>query len=492
MLRRLALLPALLACVLGSVAALAPTPARATDDTLPLPVRLALDGNRIPGAAVSVWVQPIDATQPSLSVNAAAERNPASVMKLITAFAALERLGPAHTWRTRIATTGTLRDGVLAGDLYLIGGGDPLLDHVRLWKMLRRLRGLGVRHIEGDIVLDASIFRLPPHDPAAFDGRPLRPYNSGPHGLLLHFNTLQLGLFPGQAANATVQVVAEPPLAGITIDNRILASAEPCGVWYRDLQVSIEGDRRLVLSGTLPVSCGPRVWSAAPLAPAEFGNALVAGLWSELGGSLGGSVRGGTVSGAAQEWLTEDSPSMAEALREMNKWSSNVIARQLLATLGQAAQTGASQAETDMVGLGARAAVEQLTTAGINTTGLVIENGSGLSRAERSTARMLGQILLTAWRRPWMPEYLAALPIAGVDGTARRRLAGNAAQGQAHIKTGSLNGVRAIGGYLLDRHGRWHALVMIVNHDEAASADAALDALLAWLWEGGSAGSRAR
>ena len=487
MFRRPVLLPTLLACLLGSVLALAPTPAHAADSTLPLPVQLALDGNRIPSAAISVWVQPVDATQPSLSVRASEARNPASVMKLVTAFAALERLGPAHTWRTRIATAGTLRDGVLGGDLYLVGGGDPLLDHVRLWKMLRRLRGLGVRHIEGDIVLDASIFRLPPHDPATFDGRPLRPYNSGPHGLLLHFNTLQLGLFPGPAAHAPVQVVAEPPLAGITIDNRILASAEPCGVWYRDLQASIEGGRRLVLSGTLPVSCGPRNWSAAPLAPAEFGNALVAGLWSELGGSLGGSVRSGTAGGTTQEWLAEDSPSLADAVREMNKWSSNVIARQLLATLGQTAQADVAQSETDMVSLGARAALEQLAAAGIDTAGLVIENGSGLSRAERSSATQLGQILLTAWRRPWMPEYLAALPIAGVDGTARRRLAGSAAQGQAHIKTGSLNGVRAMGGYLLDQHGRWHAVVMIVNHAEAASADAAMDALLAWLWDGGSA-----
>jgi D-alanyl-D-alanine carboxypeptidase/D-alanyl-D-alanine-endopeptidase (penicillin-binding protein 4) len=138
-----------------------------------------------------------------------------------------------------------------------------------------------------------------------------------------------------------------------------------------------------------------------------------------------------------------------------------------------------------MVAGGARVAAEQLAAAGIDTTGLVIENGSGLSRIERISAASLGEMLIVAWRRPWMPEYIAALPVAGVDGTARKRLAGSPANGQAHIKTGTLNGVRAIGGYLLDRHGRRHALVMMVNHPEAASTAAAQDALLEWLWAGG-------
>ena len=114
----------------------------------------------------------------------------------------------------------------------------------------------------------------------------------------------------------------------------------------------------------------------------------------------------------------------------------------------------------------------------------MIENGSGLSRIERIRADSLGTLLLKAWQRPWMPEYIAALPVAGLDGTARGRLRNSPASGHAHIKTGTLNGVRAMAGYLLDRHGRRHAVVMMVNHPEAPNSAAAQDALMDWLWAG--------
>ncbi len=450
---------------------------------VPPGVHLALDRARIPVAAVSIWTRPVDRSTPAHAVNAGAAMNPASVMKLVTAFAALERLGPAHSWTTRIASDGPVRAGVLEGNLYLVGGADPVLGYDRLWKMLRRLRALGIERVAGDIVLDASALRLPPHDPDAFDGRGLRPYNSGPHGLLLHYNTLLLGLHPGRAASEPVTLAAEPPLAGLVIDNRILTSDAPCGTWYRDLQATLEPGRHLVLSGSLPAACGPRTWSAAPLPPAEFGSALVAALWGEVGGRLGGTVREGRLPAGAEELFGDDSAPLADVVRDMNKWSSNVIARQLLATLGQVSLR--DDAMEDMVAAGARAATATLAAAGIDTDGLVIENGSGLSRIERIRADSLGMLLLAAWRRPWMPEFIAALPVAGLDGTARRRLGDSPARGQAHIKTGTLNGVRAMAGYLLDRKGQRHAVVMMVNHPEAAASAAAQDALLEWLWSAG-------
>lgn len=452
-------------------------------DALPPALRLALDTARIPVDAVSIWVQPVDATQPTLAINADQPMNPASVMKLVTAFAVLERLGPAHTWHTRIAARGPIRNGVLEGDLFLVGGGDPVLGYDRLWKLLRRVRALGIERIAGDIVLDASVLRLPAHDPDAFDGRGLRPYNSGPHGLLLNYNTLLLGLQPGKVANEPVTLTAEPPLAGVVIDNRILTSEAPCGTWYSDLQASIEGGRRLVLSGSLPAACGPRTWSAAPLPPAAFGVALASTLWGEVGGRLAGTVREGQTPADARELLSDDSPPLAEVVRDMNKWSSNVIARQLLATLGMDDSPARAEA-ADMVARGARIAGEVLAAARIDTAGLVIENGSGLSRIERIRADSLGRLLLVAWQRPWMPEYIAALPVAGLDGTARGRLRNSPASGQAHIKTGTLNGVRAMAGYLLDRHGRRHVVVMMVNHPEASTSTTAQDALLDWLWAG--------
>jgi D-alanyl-D-alanine carboxypeptidase/D-alanyl-D-alanine-endopeptidase (penicillin-binding protein 4) len=454
-------------------------------DPLPPTARMALEHAGIPAEAVAVWVQPVDGAGPSLALNADRPMNPASVMKLVTAFAALDALGPAHRWTTRLVHDGAIRDGTLDGALYLVGGADPVLGYERLWKMLRRLRALGIERIAGDIVLDGSVLRLPPHDPAAFDGKGLRPYNSGPYGLLMHFNTLQLALYPAPHAGEAVTVAAEPPLAGVVIDNRLQTADGPCEVWYRDLEASLEPGRRLVLSGTLPASCGARNWSAAPLPPEAFGSALVAGVWAEIGGRLQGRVGLGVAPPGATTLFEDESASLSEVLREMNKWSSNVIARQLLAALGaSAAAAGGIEPEPDMVRGGARLAAERLAAAGIDTRGLVIENGAGLSRLERIRADSLGQLLIAAWRQPWMPEFVAALPIAGQDGTARKRLAGSPANGRAHIKTGTLDGVRAFAGYVLDHDGRRHAVVMMVNHPEAAASQAAQDALIEWVWTG--------
>lgn len=446
--------------------------------SLPAPVRAALDAARIPLDAVAVWTHPVDASQPALSLNATRPLNPASTMKLVTAFAAFEQLGPAHVWHTRVAHDGAIRAGTLQGNLYLVGGADPVLDEERLRRMLRRLRGLGIDRIAGDLVLDASALTLPPHDPQAFDNRGLRPYNAGPYGLLMHYNTLVLGLYPAASAPAPVTVIAEPPLADLVIDNRLVTAAGACEVWHRDLEARVDNGR-LLLTGTLPASCGPRNWSAAPLPPAEYTVALVRALWTELGGTLDGQIRNGAAPAQTTVLLDDSSPPLADVVRDMNKWSSNVIARQLLATLGMSRPDA-----PDAVQGGASAAGALVAAAGIDTTGLVIDNGAGLSRSARIRADSLGGLLLAAWRRPWMPEFISALPVAGVDGTARRRLNGSPAAGQAHIKTGTLDGVRAMAGYLLDRNGRRHAVVMVVNHPQAASSQAAQDALLDWLWRG--------
>nr|WP_157866698.1 D-alanyl-D-alanine carboxypeptidase/D-alanyl-D-alanine-endopeptidase [Aromatoleum aromaticum] len=448
---------------------------------LPEPVAQALAAAHIPQSAVALWVQAVDSGEPQLRVNAERPMNPASVMKLVTAFAALERFGPAHVWTTRVAATGTIRAGVLEGDLYLIGGADPVLSVERLWTLLRKIRALGIETIRGDLVLDGSALRLPQHDPAAFDDRALRPYNSGAHGLLVNFNTLQLTLLPAGRPGERVTVAASPPLKGLELDNRIVIAAGECGVWHRDLDAALEaapGGPRLVLLGSLPASCGQRDWATAPLPPERFGVAAVAALWAELGGKVEGIARPGTAPVEAALLLTGSSPPLADVVREMNKWSSNVIARELLATLG-----ATDAASPDMVAGGAALTRALLDAAGISTAGLLVENGSGLSRSESVSARTLGEMLLAAWRRPYMPEFVAALPVAGLDGTARGRLHDSPARGHAHIKTGSINGVRAMAGYVLDRNGRRHVVAMLVNDAAAGSSQAAQDALLEWVWD---------
>ena len=447
--------------------------------SLPASVEQALTRAGIAHDNVAIWVQPVDAERASLVYNAERPMNPASVMKLVTAFVALDALGPSHSWTTRLARTGPIAGGTLMGDLHIIGGADPVLGYERMWRLLRRLRETGVDHIAGDIVLDGTSLRLPEHDPFAFDGRGLRPYNSGPYGMLMHFNTLQLFLTPGEPGTR-VGMISSPPIHGLSIDNRIVSQTGACGVWHRNLDARVETTPEgplLVLLGSLPSSCGQRNWAASPLAPDHFASAVVSALWAEVGGRLEGQVRSGIAPVQTELILIDSSPALAEVVREMNKWSSNVIARQLLASIGRQ-EPGA----LDMVAAGSRVAAQSLQLAGVNTSGLVIENGAGLSRIERIRADSLGQMLIAAWRRPWMPEFISALPMAGIDGTAHQRLRNSPARGQAHIKTGTINQVRAIGGYVLDRNGRRHAVVMMVNDPKAHDSQAAQDALLEWVW----------
>ncbi|MCL2591063.1 MAG: D-alanyl-D-alanine carboxypeptidase/D-alanyl-D-alanine-endopeptidase [Betaproteobacteria bacterium] len=457
---------------------------------LPPAVRTELELARIPTDAVAVWVQPVGAKQPVLALNAERPMNPASVMKVVTTFVALDVLGPERTWTTRIAVDGPLReDGALLGSVYLIGDGDPVLTYERVWRMMRRLRSLGYSVIGGDIVLDSMALVLPPHDPYAFDGRGLRPYNSGGDGLLIHFNTQELALFPGLHAQDPVKVVAEPPLAGVEIDNRLVTSVNSCEPWYRDLDAQMEKGR-LTLTGSLSARCGPRIWATSPLVPADYDIAMVRALWWELGGMVRGKVKNGETPNEVYVLISEESVPLGEIVRTMNKWSSNVIARQLLAQVGRESIAAAASGNTNtnmstnMVAAGSEAARRCLASADIEIDGLEIDNGSGLSRSARIRADSLGTLLVRAWERPWMPDFIASLPIAGRDGTARRRLNDSPANGRAYLKTGTINDVKAIAGYVLDKNGQRYAVVMMVNHPEAGNSKKAQDALIEWVWSG--------
>ena len=184
-------------------------------------------------------------------------------------------------------------------------------------------------------------------------------------------------------------------------------------------------------------------------------------------------------------YVHESGP-LAEIVRDINKFSNNVMARQLYLTL--AAELGGAPAR----GENAYHAIRRwLASKQISAPEFFMENGSGLSRAERMSAASLAALLQAAWTSPVMPEFIASLPVVAADGTMKKRLRGERVAGNAHIKTGLLNDARAIAGYVLDRRGRRHVVVMIVNHPKAPESQAALDALLAWVYEGPPGGRTA-
>ncbi|MCX8087602.1 MAG: D-alanyl-D-alanine carboxypeptidase/D-alanyl-D-alanine-endopeptidase [Rhodocyclaceae bacterium] len=441
-------------------------------ESLPAPVAAALKAAGIPVSAIGLVVQTVEAPQPRLAINAHQAMNPASLMKLVTTFVALESLGPAATFRTEALATAPLEGGVLEGDLFLRGEGDPKFTHERLWRLLRELRGRGLKTIRGELVLDATAFAPLPHDPAAFDGKPERPYNVGPDALLFNFAAITLTLVPEHGG---LRVLAEPWPEGLLLVNRLrLSDAKNCPSDWREALSARFSANELVLSGDFPRACQEKRWHLAGLPNAVLLAGTFTRLWRELGGEFSGRWREGVTPAQARLLAASESPPLAELVRDINKFSNNVMARQLYLKLG-AGQT--AQAE--------QAIRQWLAKRGLEFPELVLDNGAGLSRRERLSAQSLARLLATAWASPWMPEFVSSLPIAALDGTVKKKFNGHAAAGQAHLKTGSLEGVRGLAGYLLDRNGRRWIVVFMVNHPKAQEAQAAFDALLEWLWQGG-------
>ena len=456
----------------------------ASASDLPAPVAQALKQAGIPQAATAAWVAEVDAARPRLAVNARAALNPASTMKLVTTYAALDLLGPAYVWKTEAFASGTLNDGVLTGDLHLRGGGDPKLTYDQFGRLLRQIRARGIREIRGDLVLDRSAFAISAADPARFDAQPMRPYNVAPDALLVNFKAVTLQLIPDPASKKLI-VATEPAPTNLDLINQVkLGNGNGCGDWKEKLRAdtfSHGTTTRLVLTGVFPQNCGEQRWNIAVMEHPQFVLGVFLQLWAELGGSLTGGVRDGTVPADARAVAVLPSPTLAEVVRDINKFSNNVMARQLFLTLGMEAGRRPASAED------ADAAIRSwLDARGLGIPELVLENGSGLSRRERISAEGLGRVLQAAWRSSVMPELMASLPVTATDGTMKKRLKQNGVAGQAHIKTGSLEGVRSIAGYVLDKTGRRWIVVFFVNHANAGAAQPAQDALLQWVHERGA------
>jgi len=470
-----------LALVLCAVLALAP--ARAAGQSLPRPVADALRQAGVATSSVAVWVQPLGSRQPTLSFNPDAPLNPASLVKLLTTYVALETLGPAYRWETGVYMAGTLEDGTLSGHLILKGAGDPKLTLEQFWLLVRNLRERGIRNLEGDLVLDRSAFEHTPHDPAAFDDEPLRPYNVGPDALLVNFKAVAFHFVP-EAGGSAIRVIAEPRPHPLEIVSLVRPSKGRCGDWRAQLRPEFAPAAaprkafRALFTGSYPVSCGERAWNIALFSHRDYVAGLFRQLWEEMGGRWQGGVHDGFVPSDATLVYTHKSPPLADIVRDVNKFSNNVMARQLFLTLG----ANGSDAPASLAA--ARAAVEAtLAMRGIDTRGLVIDNGSGLSRRSRVSARTFAQLLGTAYASATMPEFMASMPVVAVDGTMRKYLKYDSVAGQAHIKTGSLSGVRGIAGYVLDRKGVRQLVVMIVNDANAGQARPATEALLRWVYD---------
>lgn len=474
MLRRFALVGLLLPLAL-------PVTASPVNTALPASIQKALQKSKINSHSLAVATLPLTGPGTPTLVNADVSMNPASTMKLVTTYAALELLGPAYQWKTEFYADGPLKDGVLNGNLYLKGGGDPKLNLEKLWLMMRDLRANGVQRITGDLVLDRSHF-IQPQLPMFNDdgGDPHRPFLVTPDSLLVNLKAVRLVT---RTADGKVSVFMDPPLTNVTIDNQIKAlPAAKCPGWpdvrFNPVNNADGSGATLVVTGKLPEGCSAQTYISLLDHPAYAAGAVRA-IWQELGGSIQGGDRVAEVPKNARLLARTFSPDLAEIIRDINKYSNNTMCRQLFLSLGAQFRTSA---DADDAKAAQRVIRQWLARKGITAPHLVMENGSGLSRAERISAREMLTLLQSAWHSPYAAEFISSLPLVATDGTMRKRLTRTPLAGQAHIKTGTLNTVRAIAGYSRDVNGHTWAVVAILNDQRPWGATSILDQVLVELY----------
>lgn len=473
MIRRMPSFSVLLLCFWWAPVAAAPF-------ALPEPVAQAMQWHRLSPGHVSILVQPANGGEPLLELQGNTPRNPASVIKLPVSFAALETLGPAHTWKTEVYADTAPRDGVLAGDLWLKGYGDPYLVMEEFWKLTGAVRRAGVQRIEGDLVFDTSHFAITPEDPGAFDNAPYRAYNQAPHPLLVNFNVLRFHLQPDNG-NGQIGVVTDPPLPGLKLDNRVRPGDGPCVGYQRGVSYHLSESAGVILEGIHPASCNGFTLSRVAVPPEDYAHKLFQLLWQQWGGEFSGGWRlGKRPEDDVEPLVVHTSRPLGELIRLANKYSSNVMTRHFKLALA-VNRYGAPATETG----GNLAILEVLESRGVDTDGIILDNAAGLSRGNRFSARQIAQVLEAGWRSPYMPEFVSSLALSGMDGTLRRRYRDQPETGRMHLKTGRLDNISTIAGYVRTASGRDLIVVVMVNAENAhrGPGDAVQDAVLHWAFQ---------
>lgn len=444
----------------------------------PVTIQSKLKELDLPDDALALAAVPLDGPGQSRFVNADRVMNPGSTMKLLTTYAALELLGPTFKWHTRVYTNGELKGDVLDGDLIFVGVGDPKLTEERLWKLLRDLRAYGIREVSGDLVLDGSYFQLPDGGLPRFDDdgdNPNAPFLVQPHALLTNLNLFHIQMM-GRADR--VQAWVEPVTEGLTLDNQLTLSKGRYCPSGRSLKVTHRvderGDRVVTLKGAMPEGCRANRYLSL-LDQGDYTAALLRGLWRQLGGEIHGANRFDRLPRGVDLLATTSSPDLVTMVRDINKWSSNVMARQLFLTIGAEHRLAG---DPDDLAAARRTVREWMALKGMNPDQVVLDNGAGLSREARISPMEQIKMLQQAWRSPFAAELIASLPLVAMDGTMHNRLRDTGLRGEGHIKTGSLTNVRAVAGFTRDRDNTTWAVSAIVNTPSAWKGQAVLDQVL--------------
>ena len=471
---------------------------------LPESVSLLLRSANIPEDAMGAIVLRGNTTV--LSHGAERSMQPASTMKLVTTAVGLEQLGPIFRGRTELRTSADVINGVLKGDLILRGGADTDFNADVLAHMLQTLRSQGIVKIKGDLILDRQLFHpaRPDINALPFDESAEFRYNVIPDALLLNTNLIDINI---SATERQLDLQMQPPLDNVSISSDMKLVKGSCAKWedgWRppEYRRDASGKLQVILHGTFPQNCS-KATSINVLDRNDYADRLFRATWKRLGGTITGTVREAPFTGlpptaepVGTRMLADHvARALPEVLRDINKTSDNTLARTLFLSLGSLQSDGwlgsrpvAMAAPEDTASRARQVINEWFQRHNIATQGMLVDNGSGLSRTGRIAPAQLAGVLQAMQQSPWAPEFQSSLPIAALDGTMRKRLLGSPAAERARIKTGTLKNVVAIAGYVPDANNQLCVVVAMINSDLAGNGNgrAAVDALIEWVAKSGA------
>lgn len=442
---------------------------------LPAPIEKALNDAKIKADTVALSVRELDGDI-LFEHNATAPMRAASLMKLLTTYAALERLGPSWTWKTEAYTQGDIKDGRLDGALLLKGYGDPSLTIERLWLLTQQLKKNGLRDISDGLIIDLSYLDQPPID----FKKPLdAPWEIVPSALMINLQATRLFF---ERKENSVKVRAEPDLGWqFKLDLPIVDA--PCREDVEDEwqpQMDWSSTPTAYIQGKFPSGCDTKILNIGVTDPTYYIGAIFKNIWQEQGGTISGTVRLGTLNTTQLPFAQIESNPLSKAIVDMNKFSSNPMARAIYLSIGktypQAELNNAESADIEIK--------RWLAEKKLYFPELVQETGSGLSRREQLSASHWTELLSSAAHSRYAAEFTASLPILGVDGTMRKRLKGEAAMGWGHFKTGTLSDTKSLAGYLTTASGKRLAIAILINTPNLGRrADPAFEQLLRTLFD---------
>ena len=460
-----------------------PVPA-AAEAELPPELAAAIKDADFSSDGIGLFIQGVDNEKPLVALHADLFLNPASVIKLVTTAAALDMLGQGYRWSTEVMYTGNIEGHTLNGDLYIRGNGDPYLTPERFWRLLNRIYIVGIHRITGDVLIDNSYFEPGKVDYAAFDQQPYRTYNVGPNAVLVGFQATEFHLdIDTTGTDPAVKITPFPQSPRLRIINQVKLVNGSCNAWKKRLSLETRnnaGMLEVVFSGNYALACKQRTLYRRVSEAQDHYQHFFLPLWNQIGGSVDGKITQGIVPADAKRLLEESSISLAEAVRLVNKFSNNVMTRQILLSMG--AQEFGPPGTTDK---GIAAVNAWLVEHKLDHPDLQLDNGAGLSRDARISAGLLGELLLHVYKQAYMPEFIAALPVSGYDGTMAHRFNDTPLVGHAHIKTGLLDFVQSMAGYVTTATGKRYVVVLLHNDKRAhtRSAEKLQNQLINWIYK---------